>query len=55
MDLDEYPPAMFAEGGFGADVVPMNRHDNRGAGATIGTLLSDYDNGQQVRTWEVMT
>lgn len=49
MDLDEYPPAMFAEGGSGASVRPMDPYNNRGAGSTIGGLLRGFDNGQQVR------
>ena len=30
-DLDEYPPAMFKEGGAGASVRPIGRSDNRGS------------------------
>lgn len=35
-DRDEYPPAMFKEGGNGAFVRPFPPSDNRGAGACIG-------------------
>jgi hypothetical protein len=48
LDLDEYPPAMFAEGGVGASVRPMVRSDNRGAGAVIGNTLRPYPDGTKV-------
>lgn len=48
MDLDEYPPAMFAEGGSGASVKPIPSSDNRGAGASIGNQLRGYENGRKV-------
>ena len=35
-DRDEYPPAMFQEGGRGASVQYVSPGDNRGAGACIG-------------------
>ena len=35
MDRDEYPPAMFKEGGAGASVRPVTPGDNRGAGACL--------------------
>ena len=49
MDLDEYPPAMFSEGGAGASVRLINRHDNRGAGSAIGNQLRRYPNGTKVK------
>ena len=48
MDLDEYPPAMFAEGGSGASVRAINPSDNRGSGATIGGQLRGYPDGTKV-------
>jgi RHS repeat-associated protein len=48
MDLDEYPPAMFKEGGEGASVKPINSSDNRGAGAYIGNKLRKYPDGTKV-------
>lgn len=38
-DLDEWPMAMFREGGFGASVRSILRADNRGAGSSIGHAL----------------
>ena len=35
-DRDEYPPALFSDGGEGASVRPISPSDNRGAGACIG-------------------
>ncbi|MFC3927617.1 NucA/NucB deoxyribonuclease domain-containing protein [Streptococcus caprae] len=48
MDLDEYPPAMFAEGGEGASVRAINRSDNRGSGSSMGHQLRPFDNGTKV-------
>lgn len=48
-DLDEYPPAMFSEGGFGASVRAISRSDNRGAGSKIGHQLRSYPNGTKVK------
>ncbi|WP_061453211.1 NucA/NucB deoxyribonuclease domain-containing protein, partial [Streptococcus oralis] len=47
-DLDEYPPAMFKEGGAGASVRPIGRSDNRGSGSTAGHQLRPYDDGTKV-------
>lgn len=47
--LDEYPPAMFKEGGEGASVRPISPKDNQGAGATIGNMLRPYPNGTKVK------
>ena len=49
LDWDEYPPAMFAEGGNGASVRAISIHDNRGAGASMGNQLRHYKNGTKVR------
>jgi hypothetical protein len=48
MDRDEYPPAMFKEGGQGASVKPITPGDNRGAGACIGAQCRDLPNGTMV-------
>jgi hypothetical protein len=48
-DLDEYPPAMFKEGGSGASILPISPSDNRGAGATIGNQLRIYPDGTIVK------
>ncbi|TRW22703.1 hypothetical protein FL857_11000 [Criibacterium bergeronii] len=48
-DLDEYPPAMFEEGGNGASVRPINPSDNRGAGATLGHKLRPYSDGTKIK------
>ncbi|WP_284140759.1 NucA/NucB deoxyribonuclease domain-containing protein [Virgibacillus sp. LDC-1] len=48
-DLDEYPPAMFKEGGMGASVRPVSPSDNRGAGAYLGNKLRNYPDGTRVR------
>jgi len=48
-DLDEYPPAMFKEGGAGASVRPIGRSDNRGSGSTAGHQLRPYDDGTKVK------
>jgi hypothetical protein len=39
MDRDEYPPAMFKEGGAGASVKYITSSDNQAAGASIGGQL----------------
>lgn len=38
-DRDEYPPAMFKEGGSGASVKYVPPSDNRGAGASMGNQV----------------
>jgi RHS repeat-associated protein len=47
--LDEYPPAMFQEGGAGASVRPVNPRDNMAAGACIGNACRGLPNGAQIR------
>ncbi|MEG0346394.1 MAG: NucA/NucB deoxyribonuclease domain-containing protein [Erysipelotrichaceae bacterium] len=47
-DLDEYPPAMFVEGGNGASVRPINPSDNRGSGSRIGHQLKEYPDGTKI-------
>ena len=49
-DLDEWPMAMFSEGGIGASVRSILSSDNRGAGSSIGHALRNAgaQNGQTV-------
>ncbi|WP_214069485.1 hemagglutinin repeat-containing protein, partial [Photorhabdus hainanensis] len=47
-DRDEYPPAMFKEGGSGASVRPITPSDNRGAGSCIGQQCRGLPNGTTV-------
>ncbi|MEO7590108.1 MAG: RHS repeat-associated core domain-containing protein, partial [Byssovorax sp.] len=49
MQLDEYPPAMFQEGGRGASVRSIDPRQNMGAGACIGNACRGLPNGRQVR------
>lgn len=48
-DRDEYPPAMFKEGGKGASVRHIDPSDNRGAGACMGAQCKDLPDGTRVR------
>lgn len=47
-DRDEYPPAMFKEGGKGSSVEHINPSDNRGAGASISHQCRSVPNGGKV-------
>lgn len=47
--LDEYPPAMFQEGGSGASVRPISPADNMGVGACIGNQCRSLPDGARVR------
>jgi len=49
LDRDEYPPAVFSEGGQGSSVRPINPSDNRGSGASIGSQLKGLPNGTTVK------
>jgi hypothetical protein len=49
LDRDEYPPAVFSEGGEGASVRAISPSDNRGAGASIGNQLRGIPNGTRVK------
>ncbi len=42
LDRDEYPPAVFKEGGSGASVRHIPFSDNRGSGAVLGNQLKAY-------------
>ena len=48
-DRDEYPPAMFREGGAGASVRPISPSDNRGAGSCMGAQCRGLADGTPVR------
>ncbi len=48
-DRDEYPPAMFDEGGASASVKYVNVHDNRGSGRRIQQQTADLDDGDTVK------
>ena len=48
MDRDEYPPAMFLEGGVGASVRHLPYSDNRSAGAQIGNQLRSVPEGCRI-------
>ena len=47
-DRDEYPPAMFKEGGTGSSVRHINPSDNRGSGSCIGQQCRGMKDGQKV-------
>lgn len=47
--LDEYPPAMFKEGGKGASVRAINARDNASAGACIGNACRGLLDGDRVK------
>jgi len=46
---DEYPPAMFEEGGSGSSVRAIDPSDNRGAGASIGNQCWGLPDGTVVQ------
>ncbi|WP_423227658.1 NucA/NucB deoxyribonuclease domain-containing protein [Rodentibacter trehalosifermentans] len=48
-DRDEYPPAMFREGGKGASVKHISPSDNRGAGRCIGNQCKNLSDGDKVK------
>ena len=47
--LDEYPPAMFREGGNGASVRAIDPRDNMSSGAYIGNCCRGLPNGATVK------
>ncbi|MFJ9781052.1 putative T7SS-secreted protein [Amycolatopsis sp. NPDC101161] len=47
-DRDEYPPAVFLEGGEGSSVKYIDPFDNRGAGSSVKNQIRDLDNGERV-------
>lgn len=48
LDRDEYPPAVFAEGGAGASVRHVPLSDNRSAGATMRNQLRGATEGCKI-------
>ena len=48
-ERDEYPPAFTREGGHNANVRFIDRHDNRGAGGTMGAQTRDLPDGSKIR------
>ncbi|MFC5447796.1 NucA/NucB deoxyribonuclease domain-containing protein [Paenibacillus aestuarii] len=48
-DRDEWPMAMCAEGGSGADIRYVTPTDNRGAGSWISNQLDKYPDGTKVQ------
>ncbi|MCP3746609.1 NucA/NucB deoxyribonuclease domain-containing protein [Paenibacillus sp. A3M_27_13] len=48
-DRDEWPMAMCAEGGAGADIRYITPSDNRGAGSWVSHQLDKYTDGTKVR------
>ncbi|MFX3634520.1 MAG: DNA-entry nuclease [Candidatus Pristimantibacillus sp.] len=47
-DRDEWPMAMCAEGGEGADIAYISPSDNRGAGSWVSNQLEDWPDGTRV-------
>lgn len=47
-DRDEWPMAMCAEGGEGADIAYVPSSDNRGSGSWVGNALEQYEDGKRV-------
>lgn len=48
-DRDEYPPAMFREGGNTSNVRYIGQHDNRGAGKSVQQQLRGVPDGERAR------
>lgn len=48
-DRDEYPMALFVQGGLGADIAHLEGADNRGAGSYVGWQLRGIPDGAEVR------
>jgi hypothetical protein len=49
LDRDEFPMAMCAEGGTGADIMYINPTDNRGAGSWVSNQLEKYPDGTKIQ------
>ncbi|MCM3273321.1 NucA/NucB deoxyribonuclease domain-containing protein [Paenibacillus elgii] len=49
LDRDEFPMAMCAEGGKGADIMYISPSDNRGAGSWVSNQLEKYPDGTRVK------
>ncbi|MGG3652551.1 NucA/NucB deoxyribonuclease domain-containing protein [Bacillus pseudomycoides] len=48
-DRDEFPMAVCAEGGTGADIKYIKPSDNRGAGSYVGNKLEKFQDGTKVK------
>lgn len=48
-DRDEWPMAVFEEGGQGANIVYIEGRDNRGAGSSIGWQMRGFPDDSRVR------
>lgn len=48
IDRDEYPPAVFEEGGKGSSVKYIDAGDNRGAGSSMKNQMRGLDDGTKV-------
>ncbi|WP_410678104.1 hemagglutinin repeat-containing protein [Avibacterium paragallinarum] len=48
-DRDEYPPAMFAEGGKNSSIRYISPSDNRGAGSCIGIQCRKFNDGDKIK------
>ena len=48
-DRDEWPMAVFEEGGQGANIVYIDGRDNRGTGSSIGWQMRGFPDGSRVR------
>ncbi|QHA88934.1 NucA/NucB deoxyribonuclease domain-containing protein [Serratia rhizosphaerae] len=48
-DRDEFPMAMFEEGGKGASIRYTDPSDNRGAGSSIANALKPFPDGSKVK------
>ncbi|MCX2729409.1 NucA/NucB deoxyribonuclease domain-containing protein [Saccharopolyspora sp. NFXS83] len=49
LDRDEYPPAVFSEGGDQSSVKYLPSRDNQAAGASMGRQMRSLDDGDAVR------
>ena len=48
-DRDEYPPAMYKEGGKGASVKYIPSSDNTGSGSSMGSAVRGLPEGARVK------
>ncbi|MYT68379.1 hypothetical protein GTY60_01650 [Streptomyces sp. SID8367] len=48
-DRDEYPPAMYKEGGTGASVRYISASDNQGSGSAMGSAVRGLPDGSRVK------
>lgn len=48
LDRDEFPMAMFKEGGANASIWYIDPHNNRSLGSAIGQALRQFSNGTKV-------